>query len=330
MTYEQIINDLKQKKYHPVYVLAGEESYFIDVVSNYIENNVLTEDEKAFNLNVFYGIEADVNEVVAAAKRFPMMASHNLVFIKEAQLMKEIELLENYLLNPTPSTILVICHKYKNLDERKKFTKTAQKHIFLKSVRLKEAELINFIVKYLQARKCRISPSAAQMIFSNIGEELEKVINEIDKMLINFPNGLEVTEKEIEQYIGISRSYNAFELQKAIGQRQVSKATEIAFKMSKDEKNNPIQAVIGALFSYFSKILHLQYCQSKRISNPAKVIGVSPYFLKEYELAAKNFSPQKLVKIVYHLKDYDLRSKGVNSNSNSAELMKELVYKILN
>lgn len=330
MSYEQIIKDLQQKKYHPVYVLAGEESYFIDQISDYIEKNILSEEEKSFNFSVFYGIESDFTDVVAAAKRFPMMAEYNLVIIKEAQLMKSLDKLEAYLLNPTPSTILVICHRGKALDERTKFAKTAQKHVYFKSAKLKEADLINFTVKYLNSKKCKITPKAAQMIYGNIGDDLEKIINEIDKMLINFPNGLEVTEKEVEEFIGISRSFNVFELQKAIGVRNISKATEIAYRMSKDEKNNPMPAVTASLFGYFTKILHLQYCQSKSIPNAAKMIGVNPYFVKEYEVASKNYSPQKLLKIVHHLKDYDLRSKGVNSNTQNAELMKELVYKILN
>ncbi|MFN4123022.1 MAG: DNA polymerase III subunit delta [Flavobacteriales bacterium] len=330
MGFEEIIKEIKQKKIHPIYILAGEEAYFIDALCNYIENALLTEEEKSFNLSVFYGVEANADDVIAAARRFPMMAEYNVVILKEAQLMKSLEKLEPYLNTPTSSTVLIICHKYKNLDERTKFTKAAKKWCFFKSNKLKEADIINFIVKYLTNRKCRITANAAKMIFAHVGYDLEKIINEINKVLLNYPNGLEFTEKIIEEYIGISRTYNVFELQKALSYKHVARATEIAFAMAKDEKNNPIQAVNAALFSYFTKVLHTQYLQSKKANDIAKIVGVPPFFMAEYEAAARNYSPQKLVKIIYHIKDYDLRSKGVNSNTDAPELLKELVYKILN
>jgi DNA polymerase-3 subunit delta len=330
MTYEQIIKDIKTKNYAPIYVLAGEEAYFIDLISNFIENNVLKEDERTFNLSIFYGIEADPSEVIATARRFPMMADKNIVIIKEAQLMKTIDKIEPYLNSPTQSTILVVCHKYKNLDERTKFAKTAKKHVFFKSNKLKEADLINFIVKFLSAKNCKITPKAAQMIYGNIGDDLEKIINEISKMLLNFPQGVEITEAIVEEHIGISRSYNVFELQKALSFKKVTKATEIAFAISKDEKNNPVQAVNAALFGYFSKVLHFSYLKSKNAADIPKTIGVPPYYIGEYEAAAKNYPPQKLVKIIHQLKTYDIRSKGVDSNTPSSELIRELIFKILN
>ena len=332
MPHNQILKDLKNKVYHPVYFLTGEETYYIDVISDFIENNVLDESEKDFNQSILYGKESDIATIIGAAKRYPMMANHNVVIIKEAQhLSREIDQLENYLENPTPTTLLVFCYKYKKVDGRKKFGKTLKKKaVFLETKKLYDNQVPDWITKYLKARNYSITPQAALLIAEFLGADLGKIVNELEKLTINVPEGNEITPDTVETNIGISKDFNNFELNKALGTKDVLKANKIIFHFSKNEKDHPIVVTIGLMYSFFTNILKLHYTKDKSRNNIAAVLRVSPFFVGEYEVAARNYPIKKSVKIIEYLRDYDLKSKGVNNTSTSnSELLKELVFKIL-
>jgi len=331
MTFEQIISDLKNKVFHPVYFLMGEEPYFIDEICNYIAENVLSEEEKGFNQTILYGRDIDVDIIVSEAKRFPMMANHQVVIIKEAQSVKNIEALEKYIANPQKSTILVICYKYKKLDGRKKFAKDIVKSgVVFESKKLYENKVHSWINNYLRSRGCKINPPALVMITENSGTDLGTIANELEKLLVNISKGSEINEGHIEKYIGISKEFNRFELQKAIGIRNVLKANKIINHFAANPSGNPVVLTISSLFSYFNKLILYHKTKNKSRNNIASVLKINPYFVNEYEVAAVNYQPRKLLSVISDIREYDLRSKGVgNSSTSGEELVKELVYKIL-
>ena len=332
MPHNQILQDLKNKVYHPVYFLTGEETYYIDVISDYIEKNVLDETEKDFNQSILYGKESDLTTIINEAKRYPMMANHNVVIIKEAQhLSRELDKLETYLENPTPTTILVFCYKYKKIDGRKKFGKTLKKKaVFLETKKLYDNQIPDWISSYLKKKNYPITPQAALLIAEFLGTDLGKVVNELEKLTINIPEGNEITPDTVEKNIGISKDFNNFELNKALGTKDVLKANKIIYHFSKNERDHPLVVTIGLMYSFFTNILKFHYTKDKSRNNIASVLRVSPFFVGEYEVAARNYSIKKSVKIIEYLRDYDLKSKGVNNASASnSELLKELVFKIL-
>jgi DNA polymerase III subunit delta len=330
-TAEAAFKDLKAGKYQPLYFLCGEEPFYIDQIAQYIENNVLGEAERDFNQTVLYGLEVSASDVAAVAKRFPMMSEFQVVIVKEAQLMKGIEALEPYIRNPQPSTILVFCYKGKEPDKRKTFAKTLEKEtVYVKSDRLKDEKIPEWVSRFLFKRGYKIQPKAAIMMAEYVGNELEKVANEAEKLMVNFPEGYEFSEKDVERLVGISREYNVFELQKALGKKDIFKANKIAFFLADQAKNHPIQMILGSFNGYFSKLLHYQWLNTRGERDIARSMGIPPYFIKDYETAARNYSPAKVIRIMHHLRDYDLRSKGVNNDGSSGgELLKELVFKIL-
>ena len=332
MAHNQILQDLKNKVYHPVYFLTGEETYYIDLISDYIEKNVLDEAEKDFNQSILYGKESDITTIISEAKRYPMMANHNVVIIKEAQhLNKEIDKLESYLDNPTPTTILVFCYKYKKIDGRKKFGKTLKKKaVFLETKKLYDNQVPDWITNYLKKKNYPITPQAALLIAEFLGVDLSKIVNELEKLIINVPEGNEITPDTVETNIGISKDFNNFELNKALGKKDVLKANKIIYHFSKNEKDHPLVVTVGLMYSFFTNILKFHYEKDKSRNNIASVLRVSPFFVGEYEVAAPNYPIRKAVKIIEYLRDYDLKSKGVNNASTAnSELLKELVFKIL-
>lgn len=332
MDYKTILNDLKNKVYHPIYFLSGEEPYYIDLISDYIEKNVLDEAEKEFNQQVIYGKDADVATIISSAKRYPMMANHNVVIVKEAQhLEKQLNQLERYLEQPTKSTILVFCYKYKKLDGRKAFTKKIDKaSVYFESPVIYENQIPQWIEQYLKEKKYPIEPKASLLIAQFLGADLSKVSNELEKLIINIPEGNTITAADVEKNIGISKDYNLFELNKAIGEKNIKKANEIINHFAKNEKDHPIQASIAILYSYFTSILKYHYTKDKSQNNLAAVLRINRFFVKDYEVAAKNYSIRKAVNVIEYLRDYDLKSKGVgNISTSGGELMKELVFKIL-
>ena len=332
MDHKQIIQDLKNKVYHPVYFLTGDENYYIDLIADYIEDNVLDETEKDFNQTILYGKENNMATIISAAKRYPMMANNNVVIVKEAQhLTTQLNELEAYLENPTPSTLLVFCYKYKKIDGRKAIGKKLKKKaVFFESKKLYDNQIPDWITGYLRSKKYPITPQAALLIAEFLGANLGKVVNEIDKLTINIPKGKEITPTLVEEHIGISKDFNNFELNKALGIKDVLKANKIINHFASNEKNHPLVVTISLLYSFFSNILKVHYTKDKSRNNLAAVLRVSPFFVGEYEVAARNYNIRKTVEIIGYLRDYDLKSKGVNNVSvDNGGLLKELVFKIL-
>jgi len=331
MTYEEIISNLQKKIYHPVYFLMGEETYFIDKISDYISDNVLTDAEKGFNQTILYGKDLEPSAIMSNARRFPMMANHQVIIVREAQNIKKIEDLEPYVRNPLNSTILVINYKYKTLDKRKTFPKLIdQKGVLFESRKLYDNQLPAWISSYLKDQKYTVSPQASAMLAEYLGADLSKVANELDKLIISLPAGTQITPDHIEKNIGISKEFNVFELQNALGERDMLRANRIINYFGDNPSNNPVPVVISSLFSYFSKLLNYQFLEDKSQNNVASVLQVNPFFVKGYVSAAKNYPIRKLVEVVSILREYDMKSKGVgNVSATPADLQKEMIYRIL-
>jgi len=331
MTFEEIIGNLQKKIYHPIYFLMGEEAYFIDKISDYIAENVLTDAEKGFNQSVLYGKDLEPNTIISNARRFPMMANYQVIIVREAQNIKKIEDLEPYIKNPLNSTVLVINYKYKTLDKRKTFTKLLdQKGVLFDAKKIYDNQLPAWITSYLKNQNYSISPQASAMIAEYLGADLSKVANELDKLIISLPNGSQITPDHIEKNIGISKEFNIFELQNALGQRDLLKANRIINYFGANPSNNPVPVVISSLFGFFTKLLNYHFLEDKSQNNAASVLGVHPFFVKDYVAAARNYNIKKLVEIVGLLREYDMKTKGWgNVSSSPAELQKEMIYRIL-
>jgi DNA polymerase-3 subunit delta len=331
MTFEEIIGNLQKKIYHPIYFLMGEETYFIDKISDYIADNVLTEAEKGFNQTVLYGKDLEPSTIIGNARRFPMMANHQVIIVREAQNIKKIEDLEPYVKNPLNSTILVINYKYKTLDKRKTFPKLIdQKGVLFESKKIYDNQLPAWITTYLKNQRYTISPQAAAMIAEYLGTDLGKVVNELDKLIISLPAGTQINPDHIEKNIGISKEFNVFELQNALGDRDLLRANRIINYFGANPSSNPVTVVVSALFSYFSKLLNYHFLEDKSQNNVASVLQVHPFFVKNYVAAAKNYNIKKLVEIVSILREYDMKSKGWgNISASQADLQKEMIYRIL-
>lgn len=331
MNFEQILTDLENKVYYPVYFLYGEEPYYIDAISHYIEENVLTETEQEFNKTVVYGKETDPMSIISYAKRFPMMANYQVVVIKEAQDIKEIEKLQPYVEKPLKSTLLVICYKYKKPDNRTVFAKTLKKNgVLFESKKLYENKIPDWIKGYLIKRGYTITPQACMLLSEHLGTELSRITNELGKLVINVPEGTEINGTHIEQNIGISKEFNIFELQKAIGTRNIVKANQIVRYFAANEKDNPLVKTLGILNNYFNKVLIYHQLKDKSRQNAASVLGVNPFFVNDYQITSRNYSMGKLEQIFSLMREYDLRSKGVNNASvTDGELLKELIFKIM-
>ena len=331
MNYEQILSDIKKRKFSPIYFLCGEEPYYIDQVSHELSESVLAEEEREFNQHVLYGLETDVSQVIAESRKFPMMAPFNVVIVKEAQHLKDIDLLEKYFNKPAPSTVLVICYKNKKLDKRKSSYKALQKAgIYLETKKLYDNQVPDWISSHLGHAGYHISVRNALMINEFLGNDLAHISNELGKIILNLPQGSTVTGEVIEEYIGINKEYNTFELNNALGHRNVIKANRIVNYFGQNDKKYPIQMVISTLYTHFAKILKYHYVRGKAKGEQASFIGVHPFFLKDYDLAARHYGPGKILQVFDLLHDYDLKSKGIgNASVGSGELMKEMVYRIL-
>lgn len=333
MTFESILKDLKNKKYAPVYFLMGEESYFIDKITDYIANNILKEEEKAFNQTILYGKDVDAAAVINTAKRFPMMSEHQVVIVKEAQNIRNIEDLQYYVQNPLNSTLLVINYKYKKLDKRKKLYKEVDKKgVLFESKKLYEDKIPDWITKYLKAKGFDIQPTAALLLTEFLGAELSKISMELEKLILTLPVGEKlITPVHIEENIGISKDFNNIELQNALIKKDHLKAYRIVDHFAQNQKSNPLVVTLGMLYSFFNKIIVYYFLQDKSSGSVASALRINPYFVRDYQRAAKVFPVKKAVEIVSLLREYDLKSKGVgNVSTPPGELLKELVYKILN
>ncbi|MBW6499873.1 MAG: DNA polymerase III subunit delta [Bacteroidales bacterium] len=332
ITYEEIISDLKKRIFKPVYFLAGEEPYYIDIITDYIEDKVLPDAEKAFNQIVIYGDDTTIYEIIEIARRFPMMATHQVVIVKEAQSLKKIDELAVYLEKPLSSTILVFNYKYKTLDRRTKFFRTLESQaVYFESPRLRDYQIPGWIERYLMTRGIKADPKASDMLTDYLGTDLHKIVNELDKLIITLPREKPViTTALIEKNIGISKDFNNFELQKAIGEKNILKANMIIRYFANNPKDNPITLTLASLFGFFSKLLTYHYLTDKSKNNVAAALKVNPYFVKDYESAAMKYSVSKTVQIISFLRTYDMRSKGFGDpGTQDGDLLKELIYKIL-
>ena len=328
----KIVNDIKSRNFKPVYFLCGEEAYYIDRISDLIEETALTEDEKAFNQVVLYGRDTSVEEIVSTAKRFPMMADYQVVVVKEAQnLVKTFENFANYMANVQPTTILVFAYRAKP-DGRKKIFKTIKDiGVYFESKKLYDNQVPEWIVKVLKGQNYGIEPKAAAMLSEFLGTDLAKINNELDKLKIVFPAGHVFTPKNIEENIGFSKDYNIFELKSALAVRNQEKAYNIIHHFAFNMKETPMVLVTGQMFSFFSQLLQYHGLKDKSQFNAAKVLKVSPYFVKDYEVAFRNYPMKKVSAIVAALRDIDVKSKGVGASSMSQhDLLKELLIKIFN
>lgn len=333
MTYEQILTSLKQKQYKPVYFLSGEEPWFIDQITDYIAANVLSEADKAFNQTVVYGKDITVNDIIMAARRYPMMAPYQVVIVKEAQNIDNIETLEVYAQNPMNSTILVIAYKYKTLNKRFKLAKIIDaKGVLLETKKLYDNQLPSWITAYVKEKGKTIDPKASLMISDSVGSDLSKIANAVDKLAIAIgPETGMITCEHVERNIGISKEFNNFELQKAILAKNQFKANQIIFAFGKNPKEYPIQVTISTLFGFFSKLLMFHYLPDKSPGAVASALKVNPYFVQDYVAAARNYNGRKVVENISILRDYDMKSKGFNSaTTDNAELLKELIFKLMN
>ena len=329
---KQLVEDIKNKKIKPVYFLMGEESYYIDKLSEYIENNVLAEEEKGFNQMVIYGRDTSIDEIVSNAKRFPMMAEYQVVIVKEAQdLSRTIEQLVDYVKNPQPSTILVLNYKYKTLDKRKSLYKELKKSaVVFESKKLYENKVAEWIRRTLSPKGYSISPKAAQMLVEFLGTSLSKINNELEKLQIILPKGTQITPEHIEENIGISKDFNNFELRNAIGERNVFKAQRIAKYFGDNPKDNPMVVTVGLLFNYFSQLLQLHGLADKSPRNVASALRVNPYFVNEYLTASRNYSMKQVSRSVSLLREFDVKGKGVGANAiPQGDLLKELLARIM-
>ena len=330
---KQIVGDIKKGQVKPIYFLMGEEPYYIDAIATYIENNVLAEEEKGFNQMVLYGRDVSVEDIVSNAKRFPMMAERQVVIVKEAQeLSRTIDKLESYAANPQPSTVLVLCYKYKKLDKRKKLYKTVGKSgVLFESKKLYDNQVPDWIRRVLKGKNYSISPKAAQMLVEFLGTDLGKINNELQKLQLVLPKGTEITPQHIEENIGISKDFNNFELRKAIAERDVMKANRIVYYFAQNPKDNPLVMTISLLYNFFSQLLQYHALPDKSQFAAAKALKINPFFVKEYQTAGKHYPMRKVSQVVGLLREADVKSKGVGaSNLPQGDLLKELLFKIMN
>jgi len=326
-----IINDIKAGNLKPIYFLMGEEPYYIDKISEYIENNVLEEAEKGFNQVVMYGRDVAIDEIVSAAKRFPMMAEKQVIIVKEAQdLSRVIDKLESYAANPQPTTVLVINYKYKKLDKRKKVYKViAKSGLIFESKKLYENQVADWIRRVLGGKKYNIEPKAAQLLVEFLGTDLSKINNELTKLTSVLPAETIINADHIEENIGISKDFNNFELRKSVGERNVVKANRIINYFAQNPKNNPLVMTISLLNSFFTQLLMYHGLKDKSKTSAAKALGVNPYFIDDYVSAARNYPMRKVSQIIGLLRDADVKSKGVGANQSHHDILKELLFKIM-
>ena len=330
---KQIVNDIKNGNIMPFYLLMGEEPYYIDRIAEYIEDHLLPEEEKGFNQMVLYGRDVSVEDVVGNAKRYPMMAERQVVIVKEAQeLSRTIEKLAAYVENPQPTTVLVICYKYKKVDKRKALYKAAKKTgVVFESKKLYENQVGEWIRRVMTGRKYRVTPKATQMLVEFLGTDLGKIDNELKKLQLLLPEGSEITPEVIEENIGISKDYNNFELRKAIGERNQAKAYRIINYFGQNPKDNPTVVTVSLLYNFFSQLLHYHGLHDKSQRSVASALRINPYFVSEYQNAARNFPMKKVSQVVSVLRDADVKSKGVGaSNLPPKDLLQELLVKIFN
>lgn len=331
-SYEQILTELRKKSYSPVYFLMGEEPYYIDVISDFIQNNVLDDGEKEFDQTIVYGKDVDISTVINAAKRYPMMATQQVLIVKEAQLIKAWDDLTYYLQNPLKSTILVFCYKYGTPDKRKKWFQDINKvGVVYESVKLRDYEIGQWISRYAKDKNVGIDEKAIVMLSEYLGTDLSKLVNEMDKLILTKPaNEPRITPELVEKNIGISKDFNVFELQAALVNRDVLKANRIIRYFAENKKANPMVMVLSQLFNFFSNLMMYHYLPDKSQGAVASELKINPYFVKDFQKAAQVFGAWKTMNIISFIRETDARYKGIdNPSTDEGDLMKELIFKIL-
>ncbi len=333
MKYEQILRDISNNIFSPIYFLSGEEPFFIDKLVSSLEKNILSEGMKGFNQTIVYGRDVTAREVIDLCNRYPMMGNYQVVIVKEAQYLNSIEYFESYFASPLNTTILIIAYKYKKVDKRKTFYKklnSSKQAIFFNSEKVKDWVLPKWIETEITKRGFSISPVALRLMSEYLGNDLSKIINEIDKLVINLDANSRITDVEIEQNIGISKDYNLFELQNALTDRNQLKAHRIVNYFEANPKDHPIQMISPMLHNYFIKIFLYSFVQNKEPNKIAAELGIHPFFVKDYAKASKIFPPQNVKKIISQIRILDLKSKGVGSNSSTSYgELRELVFRIM-
>lgn len=328
MTHEDIIKDIRQNKYQPVYFLHGDEPYFIDMVSDFIENNVLNESEKAFNQVVVYGKDTEFKTIIDEARQFPMMSGYRVIILKEAQEMKTLQELVSYIEKPSLQSILVICHKYKKIDKRTKFAKLLDsKAVVFESKKLYADKVPPWISSYIKNLGHTIQPNAADLLSEYLGSDLSKICNEVDKLILNVKKGESISVDDVKDQIGVSKDFDVFEFQKALGEKNFVKSSLIIKYFSENTTANPSVVIISSLYSYFNKvyITALNLKESDQVL--AKLLGLgTAFFVKDYKIAAANYPPNQLKKIFQSLKKADLNSKGVGvRRGDSSSIYKDIL-----
>ena len=341
MNISELVKDLKNRKFKPVYLLHGEESYYIDKISDYIEQNALSDAEKGFNQTIFYGKDSDVMNIINSAKRFPMMSEYQVVIVKEAQELKwgkddegkkSADPMLSYFENPLSSTILVLCYRNGKFDKRKKTYKAIEKKgIIFESGQIYDNKVPGWIEDFVREKGYSIHARASALLAEYLGNDLSKVANELEKLMLNVKKGEEITSKDVENNIGISKEYNVFELQSAIVRKDAFKVNQIINYFAANPKNNPMPLLLGTLNNYFSKVLKYHYATDRSPQGLARELGVAPFFVKDFENAGRSFNKQKTFQIISYLRECDLKTKGVDASGNTedGELMKELLFKII-
>jgi DNA polymerase-3 subunit delta len=329
---KQLVSDIKNGNIKPIYFLMGEEPYYIDKISDFIENNVLAEEEKGFNQMVLYGRDVSIDDIVGNAKRYPMMAERQVVIVKEAQdLSRSIEKLVLYAENPQPTTVLVVNYKYKKIDKRKALYKTLKKiGVVYESKKLYENQVAEWIRRVLSPKGYSISPKAAQMLVEFLGTNLSKINNELEKLQLIISKDQQITPELIEENIGISKDFNNFELRKAVGERNVVKVHQIVNYFADNPKDNPMVVTVSLLYNFFSQLLHLHGLNDRSPRAIASSLRINPYFVNEYVNAARNYPMKKVSAVIATLREFDVKSKGVGANAvPQGDLLKELMVRIM-
>ena len=331
MTYDQILSDIHKKNFAPIYFLTGEEPYFIDMISDTIENEVLDEADRAFNQIVLYGRDVDVETIANHARSFPMMGERMVVIVKEAQDVKDLEKFEAYLEIIPETTLLVFAYKYKKFDKRKTLAKKIDKMgVWFESKKLYDSNIPGWIQNYLKGEGYSITPKATQMLADFLGTDLHKIANELKKLTIALPKNKSIDDADVERNIGISKDYNVFELQNAIGSRDVLKANRIVSYFGDNGKDNPLLVTAITLYGYFAKLIKLHCTQDKSQGNLASVLGVNPFFVKDYLTAVRNYPPQICIRNISILREFDMKSKGYESGEVSEkDLYREMIFKLM-
>lgn len=331
MSFEKILAELKKGVYHPVYCLTGEEPYYIDFIADYIIDHAVDEASRDFNLNIMYGRDSQPEAIIETAKRFPMMSERQVVVVREAQDLKQFEQLESYIANPLDTTVFVLCYKYKKLDKRKAFTKLLQKQsVYFESPKLYENKVPDWIIEHGKSKKLQIGVREAHLLASYLGSNLNRIVSEIDKVLLHSPDTKILTADLIQEAIGISKDFNTFELQDAIAVGDRFKAFSIGDYFGKNPRQHPLPVTVAVVYGFFSKLLAYHFLNNKTGNQAASALKINPYFLSTYQKAAAVYDVKKTVAIIDKIRITDKRSKGIGGAALAeGELLKELLYHIL-